>query len=60
MFRPFKRPSSGHPLNDSSIKPKTYEMLAHYWVPCGFKPLDLIELSFNGWPDDGLLKGRNM
>jgi hypothetical protein len=29
MFRPFKRPSSGHSLNKSSIKSKTYGMLAH-------------------------------
>jgi hypothetical protein len=50
MFRHFKRPSSGHPLNNNSIKSKTYE--THV--------LDLIELLFNGWPEDGLLKGRNM
>jgi hypothetical protein len=36
MFRPFKRPSSGHPLNKNSIKSKTYELLAHSGIPCGF------------------------
>jgi hypothetical protein len=74
MFRPFKRSSSGHPLNENSIKSKTYEMLVHYVIPGGFKAawdhivycasisyvLDLIEFSFNGWPEDDLLKGRNM
>jgi hypothetical protein len=90
-FRPCKRPSSGHLLENNSIKSKTYEMLAHYGIPCSFtklvmdknrkkqiyitnfvKPhgiphcasisyvLDLIELFSNRWPDDGLLKGRNM
>jgi hypothetical protein len=72
MFRPFNRPSSGQPLNNSSIKSVTFEMLAHYGIPCSLKPhgisqcasisyvLDLIELLFNGWPDDGHLKSRNM
>jgi hypothetical protein len=40
MFRPFKRPSSGHPLENNSIKSETYEMLAHYGIPCGFKLTD--------------------
>jgi hypothetical protein len=39
MFRPFKRPSSGHPLNNNSIKSKTHEMLAHYGIRCGFTRL---------------------
>jgi hypothetical protein len=39
MFRSFMRQSSGHPLNNSSIKSKTYAMLAHYQIPCGFTKL---------------------
>jgi hypothetical protein len=31
-----KRPSSGHPLVNKSIKTKPYEMPAHYGIPCGF------------------------
>jgi hypothetical protein len=31
-----KRPSSGHPLINNSIKSKTKEMLAHCGVPWGF------------------------
>jgi hypothetical protein len=36
MFQPYKRPSSGHSLENNSIKTKTYEMLAQYGIPCGF------------------------
>jgi hypothetical protein len=39
MFRSCKRPSSGHPLENNSIKSKTYEMLANYGIPCGFTML---------------------
>jgi hypothetical protein len=39
MFRPFEKPSSGHPLENNSIKPKTYEMLAHCGIPCGLTKL---------------------
>jgi hypothetical protein len=31
-----KRPSSGHPLVNKSIKSKPYEIPAHYGIPCGF------------------------
>jgi hypothetical protein len=39
MFRSYKRPSSGHPLENNSIKSRTHEMLARYGITYGFTKL---------------------